>query len=255
MSKKNSIVLPGEILTTEEEYLPGENTFEEKGNVKSKISGRVIFDDEKREVKVKGKNVEMLKKGDVVFAKVNIVKTSMVVVEIVDSEGNKAIGLSSGQIPVRFVSNAFVKDLGTCFKVGDLVKAKVVSANEIAVDLCTNQTGLGVVTAYCSKCRKRMTFNNGKLRCMDPECGSIEERKWAETEDLPTERGTGGGFGDRGRSFGSRDSGRRFSGERKSFGGTGKDFGNKGRSFGHSNGKSFNPRGGRGFSQRGGFRR
>ena len=237
--------MPGEQITTEEEFAAGENTFAQKGKIKSSALGVAEFDNNAKEVRVKGKTVKGLEYGDVVLGKVSLVKESNVVIELLDAEnGKKIMGIKTAQIPVRNVSQSYVSDLKQYFKVGDIVKGKVAMASPLAIDLITNETGLGVIKAYCSNCRKEMHFSNGKLMCLN--CGSVEERKWFEAVETPRERSPGRGFGDRG-GYGGRGGGRGFGGrDRGSFGGRG-----GGRSFGGRGGFG----GGRGREDRGSFGR
>ncbi|MCX6801320.1 MAG: exosome complex RNA-binding protein Csl4 [Candidatus Diapherotrites archaeon] len=244
MDKKARIVFPGEFITTEEEFAPGRNTFEEGGIIRASIIGEADFDDLNKEVKVKGKSITKLRTGDIVTAKIMSVRESKVSVGIVSVEnetlGKKVLSVMSAMIPVRNVSNAYVTDLTDFFKVGDIIRAKVAMANDLAVDLQTNEKGLGVIKAYCHNCRKELSYNGGKLMCLN--CGNVEERKWFEAEDVRGERRD---FGGERRGFGG--GGRRdFGGDRRSFGGERRGFGDRGgeRRFGSRDA------GGRGFGGR-----
>jgi hypothetical protein len=80
-------------------------------------------------------------------------------------------------------------------------------SSPLAIDVATNEKGLGVIKAYCSKCRQEMQYSNEKLMCLN--CGNIEERKWFEAEQKPREFAPrGGGVG----SYGSMDRGPRREG-------------------------------------------
>jgi exosome complex component CSL4 len=237
MAEKQKILLPGENITTEEEYAPGRNSFAEKGFVKSKIMGIANFDDSKKEVTVSGRSVKKIKAGDIVTGRVMLVKESTVVLDLLSAENDKKImGVKMAQLPVRNVSTEFVSDLKKTMKIGDLVRARVTMSSPLAIDVATNEKGLGVIKAYCSKCRQEMQYSGDKLMCIS--CGNVEERKWFEAEQKPREftpredRGRGG-FGG-GRNFGS---GRNFRDKRRGFGGEG-SFGrreegrtNRGREF------------------------
>ncbi|MFA5357339.1 MAG: exosome complex RNA-binding protein Csl4 [archaeon] len=262
MNKENELVFPGEEITTEEEFAPGKNTFAEKGAVRASIVGKKEFDDATKEARIKGTAVTKLRSGDIVTAKVRSVSDSKVLTSIISVEneegGKKVIGIKDAALPVRNVSNAYVTNLKTLFKIGDIVRARVSMANRLAVDLETNSKGFGVIKAYCHQCRQELNYSNGKLMCLN--CGNVEERKWFEAEDERSERRGGfeggdrgrGGFGDRrggGRSFGGRGFGER-GGERRSFSGPRRSFGRpEGRSFerggfrGRNGGRSFGGQG------------
>jgi len=213
--QRQKIILPGENITTEEEYVPGRNAFAEKGIVKSKVLGIAEFDDNNKEVNIKGKSVNEIGVGDIVVGKVMLVKESSAVIGLVSAEnGKKITGIKTAQLPVRNVSTEYVSELKKIIKIGDLVRARVTMASPLAIDLATNEKGLGVIKAYCSKCRKEMQYTNEKLMCL--ECGSVEERKWFEQEQKPREfRPREGGFRPRfghGNGFRPREGG--FGGNR-----------------------------------------
>ena len=249
--EKEKAVFPGDFITTEEEFVAGRNAYEEDGEVKASIMGKTDFDQENKEVNVRGNGISTLKVGDIVIGQVIKVKESMVTVELLGSEKRRAIGMTRAQIPVRNISQAYVEDPRKLFKVGDYVKAKVTVATRLAIDLATNEKGLGVVEARCSNCKKKMDFNKGRMTCL--ACGNVEDRKWFEAEDERGERSDRGGFRDSGRrdsrgggrrdSRGGRDRGRRdFSRDRRDSRG-GRDRGRGGRNFrdsGRSRGGSRN---------------
>ena len=210
MNKNNSIVVPGEVITTEEEFVAGKNTFAENGLVKATSFGKADFDNDLKEVSIKGPSIQKLAVGDIIIGRVDLVKESAVVINIIQAEKNKKMSLTKAQLPIRNVSNVYTSNLRSLFKIGDLVKARVTAANELIVDLATNEKGLGVLMAYCSKCREKMSFSNGKMMCL--ACGNVEERKWFEQEEPERTQ-----HGDRDRSFdrGDRnDRGNRWSGPR-----------------------------------------
>ena len=244
MAIKQKVILPGEEITTEEQYVPGRNAYAQNGIVKSKIMGAVEFDDTNKEVRVKGKSIRQLVVGDIITGKVMLVKESTVVIELLSAEGGKKItGIKTAQLPVRNISTEYVSEIKKTCKIGDLVRARTTMVSPLAIDVATNEKGLGVIKAYCSNCRNEMQYSNEKLMCI--ECGSIEERKWFEAEQKPREfrpreeggfrGGHGGGFRPReggGHGFRPRREGN-FGGERRSFGGdrSNRSFGGE-RSFG-----------------------
>jgi exosome complex component CSL4 len=174
---KNEIYTPGEAITTEEEYSAGKNTFVDDGVIKSKITGKAEFDQDKKRVSIVNEKKELI----------TLIKNSMVVIDIVKAEEKGIIFIvERGQIPVRNISKNYVKNPEDYFKVGDYVRAKVSSADKFAVDLATNEDGLGIVVARCSKCKKPMEFSNEKLTCF--YCGNSDKRKWHEVKEKKIER-------------------------------------------------------------------
>jgi exosome complex component CSL4 len=216
VKSKENITVPGAEIATEEQYAGGKNTFSQNGAIKSLVLGKVVFDENRKEVEVIGKMVQTITIGDIVYGKVMNVKDSMIMVELKSAEGDKKITATAAMIPVRNISTEYVSDPKSAYRIGDLVKAKVVNNTPLGIDLATNEKGLGVIKAYCANCRHEMSPSNGKLYCFS--CGSVEDRKWFENEQKPREfnpdrgmgggRGFGGGFGGQ-RSFGNRGFGGR----------------------------------------------
>ncbi|EMR73293.1 Exosome complex exonuclease RRP4 N-terminal region, partial [Thermoplasmatales archaeon SCGC AB-539-N05] len=90
------IVLPGEQISTSEESLPGEGTFEDRGIIKASRMGQVQINKKNKSIIVKPvtSTPVMLKKEDTVVCDVRIVRSSMAIVEAVYVP-NKNRGISS----------------------------------------------------------------------------------------------------------------------------------------------------------------
>lgn len=229
---EQKIILPGEVLATEEEYAAGKNTFIQGGKILSKTMGLAEFDDVNKEVRVKGKTIEEITEGDIITGQVMLVKESSASIHLLSAENGKRItGIAVAQLAIRNVSNEYVTELNKKVRIGDVIRARVVGASELGIDLSTKENGLGVVNAYCTNCRTEMKFIEDKLTC--PACGSMEERKWFGKEEAPPQYGRReGGFG--GGGFrGGRDRGGRggFGDRRGAYGG--RREGGHGSGFGH----------------------
>ncbi len=177
MDKKK--VLPGDFLSTEEEFIAGKNAVESNGEIYSTVSGEVESDQKTKEINVQAsKPMRALKKGDLVYGRVELVKENSVIItigELADSEGQRIIGFGRAMLPIRNVSRDYVEKLSDFFKVGDIVKVKVSKLFKDAIDVESQQPDLGVVKAFCSKCRQPLHKFDSSLRCL--KCGSGEQRK------------------------------------------------------------------------------
>ena len=250
---KEKVYVPGEEITTEEEFLPGRNTYSQNGLVKAAAMGVAEFNDANKEVKIRGNVVREISRGDTITGKIILVKESNVVVSMESAEGGKKITQPTAQIPIRMASTEYVTDLKRIFKIGDMVRARVVNKSPLGIDLATNEKGLGITKAYCSECRGEMSYSNGKLMCL--KCGAIDERRWHEQEQTPRSFGDGpyedrrggfgggrggfrGGHGGGGRGFGGdrRGGGRGFGGGRREGGGFGGARGGQDRGFSRGRG-------------------
>ena len=177
MDKK--IVLPGEFLSTEEEFMPGKNAFESDGNLYSGSLGSVESDSKTKEISVKPSvPISKVKPGSIVYGRVSLVKDNSVSIDLCpdpESEERQIVCPTSAMLPVRSVSRDYVENMRACFRVGDLVRARVMKLIPNGIDVETNQPDLGVIKAFCTRCRKPMQIFGRNLRCLS--CGNSETRK------------------------------------------------------------------------------
>jgi len=178
MEKK--IVLPGDQLSTSEELLPGEGTYEEEGIIRSSRMGEYIVDQKSRRATVKPMTSipVLLKKGDIVLAEVNSVRSSMVIAEVKHVKGKTRpiSGDTNGTLHISEISSGYVKDPTDVFSLGDIFLAKVIQVSP-SVQLTTNGKDLGVIKAFCQRCRTPLEQKGDGLEC--PQCNHKEKRKLA----------------------------------------------------------------------------
>jgi exosome complex component CSL4 len=121
-----------------------------------------------------------MKRGDTVIARVDEVREQLARVDIGVLKGYEDRQLplpDAGTIHVSQVRDSYVKDLLNEFKAGDVVRAKVLNAQRSPIQLSTVGDDLGVIVAFCSKCKAPLDIDGSKLKC--PECGNVEFRKIA----------------------------------------------------------------------------
>jgi len=172
-------VVPGEAVSTAEEFVPGRNVFEREGEILSNSMGLVAFDPKFKEVNVeKRREVALLDRGSIVYGRVRLVKESSVLIDIITAEKNgkkKAFHVGVAMIPVRMVAREYVESLKDFFRIGDLVKGKAEMVSPFAIDVSTNDDSLGVIKAYCSECRQPLHLFGQGLKCLS--CGCTQQRK------------------------------------------------------------------------------
>ena len=177
---KEKIVIPGDQLSTSEELLPGDGTFEENGIIRAARIGKYIVDSKYRRAKVLPLTSVpvILKKGDIVIAHITNARSTMVVADVIHVIGkNRSVsGDTNGTIHVKEISQGYVKDATTEFHVGDYVRAKVIQTKP-SVQLATKDRNLGVIKGLCTKCRNSLVRNNNILECIN--CGNKEKRRIA----------------------------------------------------------------------------
>lgn len=173
---KESVTLPGDKVAYIEEFEGADGTYESDGIVRSSRIGKTVFDLKKRVVKIdhKARSSSLPKVGDLVVGFVDMVPSNMVSMKIlyindVKSEaGFGAISLMKGGRGRR----------GIMFRVGDIVRAKVVSLLNANIHVTFHDENLGVIYTVCHSCGSNVVRVDGKVKCI--ECGTTEERKFAE---------------------------------------------------------------------------
>ncbi|AIF70192.1 RNA-binding protein [Palaeococcus pacificus DY20341] len=179
--KEGEFVLPGDYLGVIEEFLPGEGVIEENGELYAIRPGNIRINLEKMEISIEPATdtPPVPKVGDVLLVKVIEVKPQAAIVQILRIEGREdyrdlATSKLAG-IHVSQVRNGYVEDMSNEFRIGDIVRAKVISAEKSPIQLTTREPSLGVVFALCIKCRSPLVRKGNQLIC--PRCGSVETRK------------------------------------------------------------------------------
>ncbi len=178
-------VLPGEYLGAAEEFLPGRGTYEHAGRIFASVVGTPAIDPRDRTVRVRAANaVPELAEGDVVYARIEEIKTAMAIVTILSSTTSRRgiPGRPEGTVHISKAKDGYTETLQGEFAVGDILLAKVLQAHP-SVKLTTAPATLGVVSARCQVCHAILRVTHKELVC--PRCGHHEHRKLAQGPGLP----------------------------------------------------------------------
>jgi exosome complex component CSL4 len=184
--QSGQFVVPGEKLGVIEEFIPNTGTYVEEGTIHSKSVGFMLMDFANKKVSVfpAAVNFNVPKVGDIVIGDATSVQSSQAVIRINKVGAKNVSGRFSGMIHVSDVSFRYTENMFDAFKVGDLVRAKVISDKNNVYHLSTKEDNLGVLYAYCSLCGGTLSLSQRQLRC--GECGHIERRKVAADYGLGT---------------------------------------------------------------------
>jgi exosome complex component CSL4 len=177
--KSGHLVSPGERLGVIEEFIPDSGTYVKDGVIFSKIVGRSLLDLQNRRVSVYPvvEGVVVPKLGTVVIGQIGNAQSDNTLVRIFRIGKKKLSGNFGGILHVSDVSDRYVDSMSDVVKPGDIVKAKVISEKNQVFHLSTNDTGLGIVYAFCSRCSTLLEQQHYDLKC--PKCGNVERRKMA----------------------------------------------------------------------------
>ncbi|MFH1404268.1 MAG: exosome complex RNA-binding protein Csl4 [Candidatus Altiarchaeota archaeon] len=176
----DEIVMVGDYLGTIEEYMPGQGTYAEDGKIYASRVGQKVLDPERHTASVLGRKPPVINVGQTVFGEVMSVRKSNVTVLVSKIRGEKGVIDDKAMIYVSNISDKYVEKPEDFFKIGDIVEAKVIKMDSDVIDLST-KGDMGVVKAFCSKCRTPLSISTkyqGKMEC--PVCGSVELRKTAK---------------------------------------------------------------------------
>jgi exosome complex component CSL4 len=180
MEKEKVIVVPGDFLGTSEEFTPGKGVYDEKGNIyAAQIGDAHITDKRVIEVLPRVETPPTLQEGDVVLGRIEDLRESVAVVSIACMQGKEEREIASttqGVIHISNVKSGYVNDLQHEFGYLDLVKAKVIDAK--ALRLSTEEKQLGVIKAFCARCRSDLRRKGNVLTC--ERCKRVESRKLSE---------------------------------------------------------------------------
>ncbi|TGC11180.1 RNA-binding protein [Methanolobus halotolerans] len=179
-------VMPGDLVGTTEEFTAGNGTYVDVGDIHSIGTGYVHIDRKSREISVvpKTKTPPELCEGDIVIGGITNLRDSVVLVDIggIKGKGDREFQMNGpAAIHVSNVRDSYVKNLSQEFSMSDVVKAKVINTQNMR--LSTSEKSLGVMKAYCSRCRTVLELEGNRLKC--PACGRTEKRK------LSSDYGTG----------------------------------------------------------------
>ncbi len=172
------VVLPGEELCVEEEFMPGSGAYvDENGFVRAAVLGEPIYDMASRRVSVRPLTRRSLlpRQGDIVLGVVSGIKEDVAIVKVLGFDIHAPFkNPITGLLHISQISESRIESIYDAVRLGDLIKAKVLN-NYIPLLLSTKEPRLGVVLAYCSKCGAVLVKESSGLRC--PSCGNVEQRK------------------------------------------------------------------------------
>jgi exosome complex component CSL4 len=178
---EKTLVMPGDQLSTSEELLSGDGTYEEDGIIRAARVGHYVVDEKHRRAFVKPVTsipIEV-RRGDTVLAEVRSVKSSMIIADVIHVSGkDRAVsGDTNGTLRVSEISRSYVKDPATEYAPGDILRAKVTQVKP-SIQLATKDRNLGAIRALCTNCRHVLQRRGNSLEC--PYCGHKETRRLAE---------------------------------------------------------------------------
>ncbi len=163
MEKK--FVAPGDLIGTEEEYLAGAGTYSENEKIYAAVGGKLEEKARKLSV-VQEKPLHAFGKGDIIIGTVENVVEPIALVRIHFGSGNARFGHNPGYavLHASMIKKGYVKNVRDEYKIGDIIRAKIVDIREGELRLATDSDELGAIKAYCAKNRSPMKLESGILK-------------------------------------------------------------------------------------------
>ncbi len=172
-------VLPSDEVATVEEFIGGTGTYEKNGKVYVSTIGNLVLDSKEMKAEVKPfKPLAEIKRGDEVFAIIENMRSQMITARALRIVGlsRDITGADLLSLHVSKVSTEYIKDVSRYYRVGDIIRVKVISDTP-SLQIATDGKHFGAVKSYCMKCRKPLIKGKSKLECVD--CQRFETRKTA----------------------------------------------------------------------------
>jgi exosome complex component CSL4 len=188
----SELVLPGDLLGTAEEFVPGHGTYEDRGKIYAALMGHRRIDPNDRAIRVDAVHaIPEVEEGDHVFARVDEVKSAMAICTVVATARSRRVvpGAPEGTVHISKAKEGYTESLGSEFQPGDILYARVLQRHP-TIKLTTAAAHLGVVSARCQVCHALLARGPEDLLC--PRCGNRERRKVAKgygtmTTEPPTD--------------------------------------------------------------------
>ena len=178
--EEDQIVMPGDKLGIIEQYLPGEGTYDDDGEIKSSVLGNVKINQKMKVISVESDaKPALLEVGDIVYGQITDIKPQRanITIECIKDNGRPLALPYMGAIHISQAKKDYLEKLSDAFRIGDIVQAKVVKVTGDNVDLSTVNDDCGVLKAICTRCRDYMhtTSKENEVQCNT--CNKKERRK------------------------------------------------------------------------------
>ena len=177
--QSGQFVAPGHPLGVIEEFTPGQGTYVEHGRIHAKVSGRTLLDLQNKTVSIysPARGVKVPRVGSIVEGQVSNLQSKTAIVRISKIGKTSLSGVFTGLLYISDVSTSFVDSIHEVCKMGDIIRAKVISTTNRVYHLSTAEKHLGVLYAFCSQCGHVLEPQRYRMHC--PNCGRIEKRRVA----------------------------------------------------------------------------
>tara|TARA_B100002052_G_scaffold94233_1_gene86912 strand:- start:685 stop:1233 length:549 start_codon:yes stop_codon:yes gene_type:complete len=167
---ENNNKIPGEKIAQIEEYLPGDNTYEDNDVIRATTIGDISLDSVERLASInRQKQITVPKVGDIIIGVVEANLPSMIAIMIKYVNGKK---VNSDLECVCVTRHIRKKNIALA---KDVVKAEIISHINGTIHASIDSQDLGVLFTKCRKCFGTVVKMRDAVKCKD--CGWIDDRK------------------------------------------------------------------------------
>ena len=167
---ENNQKIPGEKIAQIEEYLPGDNTYEDKDVIRATTIGNINLDSVERLASInRQKQITVPKVGDIIIGVVEANLPSMIAIMIKFVNGKK---VNSDLECVCVTRHIRKKNIALA---KDVVKVEIISHINGTIHASIDSQDLGVLFTKCRKCFGTVVKMRDAVKCKD--CGWIDDRK------------------------------------------------------------------------------
>jgi len=174
------MLFPGDYIATCEEYIPGEGTYEEDGEIFSAVMGELKLnrDEMTAEVLPRGSCPVCLKDDELVIGRVTKIFKGYVFVDIYITNGNErnVTGETAARLHISRISGKYINDAAQAFSENDIIRSLVISTDP-SLEISTARDDLGIIKSACHRCGETFSAEAGKLICTN--CDIVLRRKIA----------------------------------------------------------------------------
>lgn len=189
-------VLPGEEIGTEEEFVAGTGTYVEEARIFAAVAGRLA--EENHTLSVAGAPaLQRLKAGSLVVGRIDNISEPVALAVMEGDAGAPNQGAAANRYPkssgyvvlhASFIKRGYVKKVRDEYRIGDLIRGKVVEEKFGELHISTDDPHCGCIMAFCSECRTPLEKRDTLLQC--PACGRRENRHLADDYRLTGSQST-----------------------------------------------------------------
>ena len=171
---------PGEFLGTEEEYVPGYGSYQDGSFIHASLLGDLTVDKETRMNIGTPCNVPIgIKPGMVVYGRVEEIFEPVALIRaqpIQTGRERQVIDQFYCVLHVSRVKMGYARSIKDEVRIGDIIKAVVDEISNNEIYLSTKRGGMGVIKAFCTRCRAPLLLAEGQMLTCD-HCENRENRK------------------------------------------------------------------------------